>query len=258
MAPSCVRNGLAERALARLGILASDEDGASYSLPFVLVLPFYAFLVALVVECALMSLVKIGTLQAAYAAARAASVWLPSEIPTENRRAMVHLAAIQAMWPWASGSQRHAAAGQGSFRLDPYASQAAAESIAACRCSSGGKLDQDYLERKWLYAAKATEVDVRFCPAPDDREGPTELTVTVQYEMPINTPGLGLLMGHAPSWPSCPFRTRMIASTVTLEAEMPQSADRQDRRLGIHYYDNPGYSTGGVLVRTTGADGGGR
>jgi Flp pilus assembly protein TadG len=87
--------------------LAADEDGASYHLGFALILPFYVLLIVCTIELALMLNAKIAVTHAAYAAARAASVWLSAkDIPEEGRLGMVHLAAVNALAPIASG--RHA------------------------------------------------------------------------------------------------------------------------------------------------------
>ena len=55
--------------------LANDEDGAAYTLSYVMVIPVYALLICLIIESVLMLTAKLGTVYAAYAAARTASVW---------------------------------------------------------------------------------------------------------------------------------------------------------------------------------------
>ena len=54
--------------------LASDEDGAAYTLSYVMVIPLYALLICLIIESVLMMTAKLGTVYSAYAAARTASV----------------------------------------------------------------------------------------------------------------------------------------------------------------------------------------
>jgi hypothetical protein len=245
------RKGQAARARRpAIRLLPAGEDGASYSLPFLMILPLYTILICIIVEIALMTGVKVGTLYSAYAAARSAAVWLPAEIPAANRRGMIHLAAIAALWPIASGAEQHALAGEGSFPLDSRAEEAAGDCIAAYRQYTGHENPPDYLRRKWFYAAKATEVEIALEPRRvDDAFSTIEMAVTVQYEMPLNTSCSGWLLGRSPSWPGCPFRTRKIASTVVLEEENLKSIDQSNPRLGIRYDQNPGFTTRGVAIR---------
>jgi len=62
---------------ARLNLrrIHSDTSGAAYSLSFIMVLPFLVLLIALIIETTFMLVAKIGTMQAAFASARTASVW---------------------------------------------------------------------------------------------------------------------------------------------------------------------------------------
>ena len=55
--------------------LAVEEDGAAYTLSYVMVIPVYALLICLIIETCLMLTAKLGTVYAGYAAARSASVW---------------------------------------------------------------------------------------------------------------------------------------------------------------------------------------
>ncbi len=55
--------------------LVFDEDGAAYTLSYVMVIPVYALLICLIIESVLMMTAKLGTVYAAFAAARTASVW---------------------------------------------------------------------------------------------------------------------------------------------------------------------------------------
>ncbi len=222
---------------ARLWRLVRNDRGAGYSVPLVLVVPVYTLLVCTVIECTLMLTVKLATTYAAYASARAAVVWLPAEIPPERRRGMIHLAAINAMWPFASGSRDHATAGEGTFVPDERAAQAC---IAAYRAYSGGRAPEDYLMRKWRYAAKATNIEIS--SSSDDFNA--QIQVTVEYEMPLNIPGVGRFLGRRASWPGAAFYTRRIASSATLELEGHKSTSG---RLGIDYYVDHGFSSAGTL-----------
>lgn len=218
-----------------------EERGASYSLGVVLVVPFYVLLIATVVESTLMLVVKTGTTYAAFAAARAAIVWLPDDripssdapdyIPPASRQGMVHLAAVNAMWPYASGSEQHAAGGAGAFAYDPEAAQAC---IEAYRRYSGGKAPEAYLDRKWRYAAKATQIKIEH----SSEEFNADLSVTVEFEMPLNIPGVGRFLGGRASWGGAKYFTRKISSNATLEKEGPKS---DNQSLGIAYYRDFGF-----------------
>lgn len=231
-----------------------EERGAAYSLGLVLVVPFYTGLIATVVETTLMLVVKTGTNYAAYAAARAAAVWLPDEdspppdapdyLPLENREGMVHLAAVNAIWPYASGSREHVAGGPGAF---PYNAQAARACIRAYHRYSGGRAPDDYLDRKWRYAAKATKIQIERSSA----EFNAELTVTVEYEMPLNVPGVGRFLGGRASWGGARYFTRKISSNARIEKEGPKS---ENQSLGIAYYDAHGLNGDGGLASSDDTD----
>ena len=63
------------RAWGSLRRFAHDEEGAAYSLSFVMVIPIYGALDVLDHRRTLILTAKLGTVYAAYAAARTASVW---------------------------------------------------------------------------------------------------------------------------------------------------------------------------------------
>src|SRR5262245_56396176 len=90
--------------LAAMRHLALDEDGAAYTLSYVMVIPMYALLMCTIVEMALMLTAKLGTVYAAYAAARSASVW-SSATEWEKAQEKAKTAAVQAMVPFSSGTQ---------------------------------------------------------------------------------------------------------------------------------------------------------
>jgi len=125
--------------------LLKQEHGATYAMQVVVITPFFLFTIAFVTELTLMSIAKIGVTYASYSAARAASVWLPTDLPEATRNGMIHAGAVNALWTFASGSAKHAL----SSKAPGEASQA---SVDAYQSYSGGRLDADYLKRKYDYA----------------------------------------------------------------------------------------------------------
>ena len=223
------RPRLALRALAR------DERGASYTLSVVLVLPLYTVLVCLIVQTTLILVVKIGTLNAAYAAARSGAVFLPparvSSDAADRAEREIRQAAILAMTPFASSDSKPAVVA--TARLDV---QAEREYLAAYQLYAGDlALDNadDVLPRKRCYADFATDVQV--VPRPGEVPSPSDrnVTVTVTYEMPLSIPGVARLLGGEQKFlPLARFFSRPVTSTVILEQELPQT---RDRTLGINY-----------------------
>lgn len=216
--------------------LFHEERGAAYTLGIVLLLPFYTLLMATVVDCTLLLVVKTGTAYAAFTAARAAAVWhpesnfpppqAPDSIPAEAKIRQVSLAAIRAMWPFASGSRDHQSGGPGAFLCRPEDLERA---IAGRRGYSKGAESEDYLKRKWQYAAKATQVDIN-C---DSTAFNAKYTVTVTYEAPIHLPGVGRLLGRRSKLPGASYFSRAIVSSAIIERE---GAKSQNQSLGIRYY----------------------
>lgn len=195
------------------------ESGATYAMQVIVLTPFFLLTVAFLAELSLLSVAKVGVTYAAFSAARGAAVWLPTDVPEETRQAMVHTAAVNALWPYASGSAQHHA---------PNAAPAAASQAAidAYRAYSGGSLDAEYLKRKYDYAWGATRVET----ARSSQDFNAELAVTVTYDAPYHVPGIGRLFGQRSSTGQF---IQPISSTATIEQEGHKS---DDQRLGIDYY----------------------
>lgn len=208
--------------------LAEEETGASYTLSLVLVMPIYIFLICLIIECTLMLVVKTGTLYAAYAAGRSAIVWVPAESnDPDHAQVEVTRAAVQALTPFASGRDAHRAGTPLAGK--PTSSSADGNGYyEAYRQYTDGKAPREYVVAKYQYAELATRVTIE----PESDAANSNLKVSVEYEMPINVPGIGRFLGQSPSWPGARFLTRKISSSVVLEKEGPQSANQL---LGIQY-----------------------
>lgn len=211
--------------------LGRDESGAAYSLPLVLIVPLYGLMIATVVETTLILNCRIGVQYAAFAAARAASVWAPAEIPERSRMGMIHVAASGAMAPFASGQDRHAvgasSGGKAAEQIDAM--------VEAYQTYSGGGAPTDYLAKKINYASTATEIAVEI--ESDEYDAPA--TVVVAYEVPFNIPLVGRFLGHAAPW-GANHNTYTLLARATLGLERPKSADRS---LGITYGRDLGFES---------------
>lgn len=202
-----------------LAALASDETGAAYSLPLVMTAPLYALMMATVVEAALLLNARIGLQYAAHAAARAATVWAPAEVPEDQRLGMIHLAAVNAIAPFASGQTRHVAYGP---------ALPTNEAVDVYDTYSGGRAPGDYLTRKWNYAAAKTSVAIDV--ESDEHDSPA--TAVVTYDAPINLPLVGRFLGTGTSAGSGSYYTYRLTARATLGLERPKSVDQT---LGITY-----------------------
>lgn len=204
------------------------ERGSSYVLTVALIIPFYATLIAVIIECTLLLVAKIGTTYAACAAARSAAVWLAADAEPAQRRYMVELAAAQALAPFASGQSRHAITGTASAD-----DQAGSHYVAAYQHYSGGQAPPEFLLAKHRYARAATTVKwERKVSTATNCHRLQDVTVTVTYHCPIQTPGLGRLFGDPAPWPDARFATREITAQATLQLETPKT---RNQTLGIHY-----------------------
>jgi Flp pilus assembly protein TadG len=207
--------------------LVNGEDGASYTLSMAFVIPIYVLMIAMITECAVMMVVKLGTMNAAFAAARAACVWQPAEITPKRREEMVHLAAAQALAPFASSRDVHL---QPTGYAGQIGSQANRDFAAAYLRFSGGSAPFEYLAKKRLYALAATTVELEAIHPNDPAKA--AINVTVTFEKPIDFPIIGVVLGERASWPGARFFSRKISSTTMLHLEIPKSTSR---RLGINY-----------------------
>jgi hypothetical protein len=213
--------------LASLRRLALDEDGLAYTLSYVMVIPMYALLICTIVEMALMLTCKLGTVYAAYAAARSASVWA-SATEWEKAQEKAQTAAIQAMVPFASGTQP---------LVDPTAPNAIPDDVAGAVADAGlyttayllyakKPVSIEYLGKKYAYAVLNTTVE--FEGPPEDWK--SEIKAKVTYRFPFNVPGVGRIIGKKNLLNGRYFFE--ISSIVSLPNEGPQS---EDGTIGIGY-----------------------
>jgi Flp pilus assembly protein TadG len=215
MRPPNSRDG---RFVCYLRRLIRDEDGGAYTLSYVMVIPVLMLLVAMVVESAMMLTAKLGTVHSAYVAARVATVQSSTtDWPTAEGR--IEHAAIQAMVPFASGSNRSQTPSEESddaYRAayDEWADDAVADA---------------YLQSKQRDAAGNVRVSIEGPPA----SWQSDITVAVSYDYPFRLPGIGRLIGE----PSVDGGfTFPLTSRATLPGDGPQN---NTQSLGIGYGQSP-------------------
>lgn len=204
----------------------------SYIGSTVFVVPLYIVTIAAIVECAALSYTKLGVTYSAYAAARSAIVWLPTDASNEEKQQRVLLAAAQSLAPYASSDPLHIAP---TGRINQVGGSGDQNFYHAYKLYSGGKAPFGLLARKRQYALAATNVTWR--PVGDQPGSPElqqtrPLEVTVTYEKPISTPLMGLVFGRQAPFPGARFYSRQITATVVLHLEGPKS---MGGTLGINY-----------------------
>lgn len=214
--------------------LHADERGASYTVALSLIIPFYMVVLATIIESTQILVVKMGTVYAAYSAARSAIVW----VPANPRLAIgkIDAAAAQAMTPFAANHPRYLAASGGFGATDPAGDESYYKAYRQyAGATSGPWAPPDYLARKREYAQRATTViphdDLFARGAPTD----ADVRLTVRYEMPLDVPAVGRFLGHRSPWAGAAFFTRTIESAVTLQKEGVQSDNPDRLKLGIVY-----------------------
>ena len=198
---------------------ARDEGGAAYSLSFVMVIPIYALLICLIIEAALILTAKLGTVYAAFAAARTASVW-SSHTSWEKTQEKAQRAALQAMVPFASGTQS-------LISNVPTDADTVADGlyyIGAYQAYAKDAQSTKYLASKYGYASRNVKVTIEGPPASSD----APIVAKVTYQFPFNVPGIARILGD--KGPDGYFFN--ISSTATIPNEGPQD---NRKTIGIGY-----------------------
>jgi hypothetical protein len=200
--------------------LHCDEEGASYTLSYVITIPIYFLLVCVVLESTLILYAKLGTMYAAYAGARSTIVWQSAK-PESLRQERPRQAVFTALAPFASASPQHTAT-QGP--TPPDAARHVAEFVTAFQMHARDNTSAATLSRKYLSAAARTRIDVDV----DDSRTDGDVRVTITYRAPLYIPGAGRLLAPNRSWPY----EYPITSKAVLPNEVPVSANKT---LGIDY-----------------------
>jgi hypothetical protein len=173
--------------------LARDEDGAAYTLSYVMVMPVFALLICAIVELALLLTAKLGTVYASFAAVRSASVW-STATKWENAEKKARKAAIQCMTPFASGTQSLLSTANPTEDLEDDLADIAVDGATynlAYQLFAKKPVSVKYLSMKYAYALRHIKVKVE-----EPTDGAGNITATVTYEFPFNIPGIGRIFGE--------------------------------------------------------------
>jgi hypothetical protein len=206
--------GITAIAVARLsstGIrrVATEEDGAAYTLSYVMVTPIYLLLICAAIESGLIMIAKLGTIYAAYAGARTAIVQYSSMRPDDAERLTIY-ATRKAFVPFANGLD--------TDMNYARASNEARQFIKAYESYSGVTSARiNYLAAKYM-DAQNLRVDTGGPPS----HWHSDITVTVEYDYRFHVPGLSPIFGDPLT----------ITSSATLQNEGPKN---ETQRLGIRY-----------------------
>jgi hypothetical protein len=211
----------------------AGEEGVSYALPFVLLLPFCLFFVLTVFQVAFLLLAKLGTLHAAHAGARSAAVWQSAQ-PAALRAPRVRQAVFTALAPFAGGNSGDAATagappGEATAGAQEFAEAytgytrgaPAPRQIPLAGLPAGPS--PDGLQSKYLCAAARTTVGIDF-----GKQNRGDVTVTVTYRVPLLIPVVARWLSQGGNGPY----EYQITSAATLPGEAPVSATGT---LGIKY-----------------------
>ena len=209
--------------------IAREEDGAAYSLSYAMAMPIYIFLCLMIVEMTMITLAKVGSVYAAYAAARDNIVYRSLDAGEESSTApRARRAAVRAMAPYGSSEAIHASDGRPSAGGEQDAQDYAA---AAKKYAPDLKFNDRAIRAGYLYADKATTVDVS-----KPGKGANDLVeATVTYRVPLRMPVAAAILGKRSPGGGKYFVTN-VKSSVKLPDETPQTPDG---KLGITYTAPP-------------------
>jgi hypothetical protein len=170
-----------------------DEDGAAYTLSYVMVIPVYVLVICAIVELALLMTAKMGTIYASYAAVRSAAVW-STATSWENAEKKARKAAIKCMTPFASGTQSAVSTANPTEDLEDDLGDIAVDGVTynlAYQLFAKKPVSAKYLSTKYAYALRHIKVKVD-----EPADGAGNITATVTYEFPFNVPGIGRIFGE--------------------------------------------------------------
>jgi Flp pilus assembly protein TadG len=212
-------NASAHNEAATIRQFLNDEEGAAYSLSFVMVIPIFALLICLIIEGALILTAKLGTVYSAYAAARTASVW-SSHTSWEKTIEKSKRAALKTMVPFASGTQGITS----NLPTDTETVTNGLDYWLAYKAYAKNPESNKYVAAKYLYASRNVKVTIEGPPEKSD----SPITAKVTYQFPFNIPGIARILGD--KGPDGYYFN--ISSTATIPNEGPQD-DR--KTIGIGY-----------------------
>lgn len=213
--------------------LLTCEDGSMYTVSYVLAFPLFMLLVCAVVQATMVLVVKMGTVYASFASARASIVWMEADPTTGGegtRRERIKHAAVNAMTPFASSSKIHAQR-LGISAFDSI--DGAAKMYAHYKLYSGGAAPYQYIARKYRCAQSQTSVTPNpKSISPNDSRDNQPIEMTLKYRMPLHIPWFAKLVGHSDG--ILPIETRV---TLAFEGARNRHRNRpvSGHPMGIPY-----------------------
>ncbi|WP_437188310.1 hypothetical protein SH668x_001749 [Planctomicrobium sp. SH668] len=205
--------------LRRVSMTASDESGASYSLGWVMTLPFYIVFVGFTTECTLLMVAKAGSVYSAYAGARTAIVWNGVEDGNMQTLQRAREAAQQAFVPFANGTRR--------VHRTINAAQASGWHRAYTRAHND--FSTKPASSRFLFAKMKDSTDSLSVTLSSPTDFLDDIRCKVEYRYRFHVPIVGNILG---SQGGDGYYTRPIVSEVSLQNEGLQNASG---RLGIAF-----------------------
>jgi hypothetical protein len=193
------------------------EDGVDYTINLIATFPLLMFLVCLVLETTLILATKIGTVYAAYSAARSALVWEvhgPDEAARKAGRA-----AVLAMAPFSRGL------GPYPIRPGDAVRDSARAYVDLYRRAIDGPVQPSFLANQYVRADGATSVELDGLT--DNRP---RLSATLRYRYPLRFGIIGFLIARRD--PATGERTWPITTVISLQRQEVLDGKRP---LGIPY-----------------------
>jgi hypothetical protein len=210
------------------------EEGAAYSVAIALTLPLYITLLTVWIQATLLLMAQLGMFYAAFAGARAASVWDGTDVSEKTSNAQIRSAVRNAATPFVSGDARWTPS---PATVSPLAlAQAEAFASVYDEYLKSPAIPTEHLRSKRLHAQSSVEVGI-------DRHraaGADSVTVHVEYAIPIALPVAGWFLGdevRAPDGDAAYVRTLEASVTLATEnsASSPSTSITRKKRMGIRY-----------------------
>jgi hypothetical protein len=199
----------------KLASIRVGEEGVSYSLAFVLTLPFIMLFCCIVVECVMITAAKLGVHYAAYAGARAAIVWKSAK-PANVRDERIEQAVLTALAPFTFDRNTGGLPSPSTFLDSTIMSQAYGRLTSGADASRTAPVAS--VARRYQFAGAKTTIT--------SADGPlTTVKVVYRYRCLLGVAGRILDPDH-----SSPFEI-VITSEAALPTETPPLGD-----LGIDYH----------------------
>ena len=202
------------------GVIA-DQEGASYTLGFVLTVPLYLLFVLMILESTMLLMTKIATVYSACAGARSMVVWhnFDENLAEQRRRQAV----VSALTPFVVATDSQ---GSQSGSSRPDATQESRDYVAALESYSGVSADRLKVQRRYRRVDARTQLTVE--NTVDEHSTAQLVAVTVRYRAPLFVPVVARLLDQDGVYPY----ERIVTSTFTMPLEQIRS---DDGTLGIYY-----------------------